>query len=436
MSSVFFLICTCLIAVSTFSLAVLHPEKRTTVFLFGAALIATLGIVSGEYSEMEMWESLNLPVLTLILALVLFSELLNMTGLLQWLSQKVEDKYDNPAPVQLILLIVMYVFSMLVNNLAALLVMLPLIRRLGTTFHFDTKRFLTVIIIASNVGGASTNIGDFPNILISEHAKANPLDYIIYLGLPLVLFSIVFFFLFYRPDIKRISVEMQRPEYKAEIRLLKRLARSSDTRVRLADLFLWLICFVTMLVAIGLTTSIDKSLIAIGLAVLLLLILRMRDEIIRTLDLSVLVFFGALFVIVGGLRESGLFELVSDSMREYVEDPIYITLLLMYFAAMITALFSAGPTTAGLIPIAVSLEGVVPGNAIWWSLSLGVLAGSSATLIGATAGPIMASLYEKETNDTFSIAYFCRLGIPALFVFLVLGSLYMFLYIYILSPST
>jgi Na+/H+ antiporter NhaD/arsenite permease-like protein len=422
-----FLIVSCIIALATFVLSVLQSKKRTVIFLIGAMLIGAIGVTSGRYCGPQILVAINLPVLLLILALVMFSELLNITGVLEWLSLKIERKYVNPAPVIVLLLIIIYAFSMAVNNLAAVLVLLPLIFRLGSIFRFDMKRFLTAFVIASNLGGASTIIGDFPNIIISQYAKATPVDFFVFLGLPILPLAVISFFLFYKPYLKKLAIEAQRPENVAEIRLLKRVAEAPEMPVKWGKVLLFLLCFISMLVVMNIFTKVNTAFIGIGFAVLLLMFLREDDKLIFKLDLSSLVFFGALFVIVGGLTASRLFNLVGEFLLKHIHNPFFVALALMYFASIVTALFSAGPSTASLIPIAVSLGKVVPGNIIWWSLSLGVLAGSSATLIGATAGPVMANLYERETKDTFTLADFSRLGVPTMLIYLLLSSFYIFI---------
>lgn len=427
MSQGAFLVVICVLALATFGVSVLQPQKRTIIFLTGAGLIGAIGIVSGRYTAIQVWNSINLPVLTLIFALILFSDLLRDTKLLEWLGSMLEQKYNNPASIQVLLLITMYVFSMFVNNLAAILVLLPLIFRLDTTFRFDTKRFLVALVIASNLGGASTLIGDFPNIIISQDTGATFMDFILFLGGPIFVLAMCSFFLLYRPHLKKNSAEAQKPKHVTEIRLLKKVSESPILSVEWRNVLLWLLCFIIMLIAIGVVTRIEKAFIVIGSVIVLLVVLRAKDEIIRQIDLSVLVFFGALFIIVGGLGASGLFDLVSKVILERTQNMTCIALAFMLFASIITALFSAGPTTASLIPVAVSLQGVVPGNIIWWSLSLGVLAGSSGTLIGATAGPVMASLYERERRDTFTLTEFSRVGLPAMLIYLVLSSVYIIL---------
>ena len=416
------------VGVATFCFAVVQSHRRTIIFLIGAALTSSIGLATGVYKQDEIWQAVNLPVLALILSLQIFSELLAKTGILERASRAIAEKYDNPAPVQLLVLVLVYVLSMFINNLAAMLVLLPLIFRLGTTFAFDMKRFLAALIIASNLGGASTSIGDFPNILISTHIDASFFQFMLYLGAPIAVLAAVGFLLIYRPYLKVLAAEATEPSRILATRYFKELDKSSPSiPVRRGDLMLWGLLFISLLVGIVVMPNIDSALISVGVAAILVLVMRIVDEDLRALDMSVLIFFGALFVMVGGLKASGLFEKVGDFVLASTDNPLVLALAIQWLACIVTAMFSAGPSTASLATLTHLVEAEIPGYIIWWSLSLGVLAGSSGTLIGATAGPVTASLYEKIEGGTFTFRDFSVVGLPAMLILLLGGSAYIVL---------
>ncbi len=415
------------IGLGSFVLTVFSPQRRIIIFLLGGSLVALAGIVTAQYDGQEMWQAVNVPVLVLILGLQLFSELLVRTGFLRWLSSLITDYYDRPVPVQIVLLVLTYFLSMWINNLAAIIVIVPLVLRLGGTFRFDMKRFLSALIIASNLGGASTIIGDFPNILIRSQMDATILQFMMYLGAPILLLTAVGFAIFYRLHLRRLAKISSQPNGILATRYMKRISYLRREQVRWKFVFLWLVSFALFLGSIWKFPDVNSAIVVTSLAAILLLIMRLTDTDVKSVDLSVLMFFGAVFVIVGGLEASGLFRTIGEAFLKVTDKPILVALFMQWIACAVTALFSAGPSTASLVALASQLEGIVPGYAIWWSLSLGVLAGSSGTLIGATAGPVMASLYEQEQNDTFTLGDYSWIGLPAMFLFLALGSGYIIL---------
>jgi len=102
-------------------------------------------------------------------------------------------------------------------------------------------------------------------------------------------------------------------------------------------------------------------------------------------------------------------------------------LLLMWIAALVTAFLNAGPATAFLLPVVMSFKSLAPHYADFWSLSLGVLAGSSATLTGATAGVVSANMLSDFMNINLSFKEYLKMGLPVSLIFLVISSVYIVL---------
>ncbi|MBF0257396.1 MAG: hypothetical protein HQK62_00930 [Desulfamplus sp.] len=116
--------------------------------------------------------------------------------------------------------------------------------------------------------------------------------------------------------------------------------------------------------------------------------------------------------------------------------PLLCCMVVMWVAAFLTAFLSAGPTTALFFPIVAGIGTMPPHHIIWWSLSLGVLAGSSATVIGATAGPVATTLVENfnlknspgmKIRQSFTFRQFSGIGIPIAFIFLIISNIYILL---------
>ena len=137
---------------------------------------------------------------------------------------------------------------------------------------------------------------------------------------------------------------------------------------------------------------------------------------------------------VGSLEACGFLQYISSgiSMLSFGK-PWLLCLVLMWVAAFLTAFLSAGPATAFFFPIVLGIGITPPHHIIWWALSLGVLAGSSATIVGATAGPVATTLvenfssrYNLDTKDGSTITYqqFAKIGVPVMFIILAVSSIY------------
>jgi Na+/H+ antiporter NhaD/arsenite permease-like protein len=153
-----------------------------------------------------------------------------------------------------------------------------------------------------------------------------------------------------------------------------------------------------------------------------------------------LAFFALLFVLVGGVHASGALDFVTDKIIMIAGDSKLLQcMVLMWLAAALTALLNAGPATALMLPILIDLRPGPPHHLLWWALSLGVCAGSSATLVGATAGPTAATIVERYfktragaalKNLAFGEREYAYIGIPVCFVFLLVSSAYV-LFVYV-----
>jgi Na+/H+ antiporter NhaD/arsenite permease-like protein len=157
-----------------------------------------------------------------------------------------------------------------------------------------------------------------------------------------------------------------------------------------------------------------------------------------------ILFFSGLFVLVGAAEASGLLGYISRMIVQLsFGNVLILCLLLMWTGAFVTCFLNAGPTTALFLPVVLSFRGAAPHSLYWWSLSLGVCAGSSGTLVGATAGNVTANMIDRfmkeedksmasskstdeddsgYTNLTFQ--EYSRLGLPIMFIFLVMSSIY------------
>ena len=144
---------------------------------------------------------------------------------------------------------------------------------------------------------------------------------------------------------------------------------------------------------------------------------------------------------MGGLEAGGLLQFLSELLTALsFGKPWLLCLIMMWSAAAITSFLNAGPTTVLFFPIVLGFTLALPAHIMWWALSLGVLAGSSATIFGATAGPVAAGLVENfaqkdrfggSVENTITFREFARIGIPVMLLFLAVSSVYVtYLYFY------
>lgn len=425
--SILWLLVTLLTVVFAFIFANLFPIKRTLFFLIGAFSLTVIGHYSHIFTLDKSWESIqsSMPIIILIVALEVFSLRISDLGIIDFATRKFLRAFKSPVWIQISLIGITYGLSLLMNNLATIVIVVPLALTISTMLGFKTKPFLVMIIIASNLGGASTLIGDFPNITISRYANADFLDFFINLGLPILLFLLpaciaIYYYFHAKKETQKIFLSTHK-RFKLELikGLYDKMSASPNKKdsIVVGSLFIgMLLCFIFW--------HFDPALIAGLFFAVLLLFVDNGEKLLRRVDLSILFLFIALFTIAGAVQSTGIFDYFENYLLRNSSSPLVPALFLLWTSAVATSFLSAGPTTALFVPFAMSLGALIPDSLNWWALSLGVLAGSSFTIIGSTAGPVTMLFFEKSVKGRFSFWDFSMWGIPIGLSFLAISSLY------------
>jgi Na+/H+ antiporter NhaD/arsenite permease-like protein len=328
----------------------------------------------------------------------------------------------------------MFVISGLVNNITALVLVLPVvlaILQLSGTTQRHLRWTLGSLLVACNLGGAATPIGDFPAVLL---LGAGAMDFVSYLrlALPTAAIGLVFFvslvLLFIRPA-RDVPVDLLRR------RITVAVVEGLHSRIRIQRGLLMpaLLALAAMLAAWTMVppgAGIPAHLIAwLGAGALVLALgHRGRMVILEGIDLDATLFLFGLLVLVGTVRETGLFVELAQALRELpIPRPAQLALLVTV-AGVSTGFFSAGPSMAAMLEVAEPLAGRLGPSAVYLGLAFGVCAGSSLFLTAATSGPLAQSMVERAglTDGAgrrldLSFASFVPVGLLAFTVILAVG---------------
>jgi Na+/H+ antiporter NhaD/arsenite permease-like protein len=207
----------------------------------------------------------------------------------------------------------------------------------------------------------------------------------------------------------------KRETHPAALGLLTEMLKQQSQQLRI-DLRLFIPALGTfVLMIIGLIATgwnpFPPELVCLAAACLCVWMLPRPEKWATKVDVASILFIACLFLFAGGIQATGALNRVAGLVINLCEgDPYLLSAAIIILAGALTACFSAGPTTAVLIPIAESLRDQLPGHMEWWCLSLGVLAGSSTTLLSATAGPIAANLLKSQTDLELTYGDFLSVG--------------------------
>jgi Na+/H+ antiporter NhaD/arsenite permease-like protein len=407
--------------------------NRALIVLSFAGIVLFMGIFLRTYGPVDAFFAIKFDTISLLLGMGIISVVLDEAGFFDYVAYRI-SRFAGASMLRILVLFCLctYFFSLFVNNLGTILVMVPMTLRLSAILGFDPKPFIIGEIISSNLGGASTMVGDFPNMLIASETGIGFNEFIIFM-MPICLILLGVLLMFLKLKIGAFAVLDKQKAIQSKIRPPKFTYRGRRALRRVA----FVLCHVIFLFIISEKISLNPATLALfgGLSLFTFSGIDRRTLVNRA-GFKDIPFFIGLFIVVGGLEASGLLQHISKCiMALSLGKSWLLCLILMWSAAFLTAFLNAGPTTTLFLPVVLGFGLMPPHHIIWWALSLGVLAGSSATIVGATAGPVSATLVENfslrnrnrlnlSAGDTITFEQFAEIGIPVMFLFLSVSSVY------------
>lgn len=406
----------------TFYFILTERIHRAVIALAGAVTMVVVGVFMGFYNLELAVESVDFNTIGLLFGMMMLVALLEQTGVFQFLGIYVARKTKgNPWLLMVSLGLLTAFLSMILDNVTTIILITPITIVIARLIGISPLPLLMAEAILSNVGGTGTLVGDPPNIMIGSAAGFGFNTFLIY-SLPIALVALavvlaLFKFLFRKPlavEPKDVSRLMSMNPYEAieDVRMLKQL-------LAVFGLVIALFFFHSAL-------HLEPSIVAILGASIALLIVRARDdpqEIIVKTELSVLLFFASLFVIVGGMEHTHVLQQVGQLITSSAQDNILLTaIIVLWVSAFLSAIVDNIPFTVAMIPILLFLgEGGLDVNLLWWALVFGVGFGGNGTPIGSSAGVIVMSKSE-ETDEPITFKGWMKYGVPATIASLLVGT--------------
>jgi Na+/H+ antiporter NhaD/arsenite permease-like protein len=401
----------------TYALIVSDRVHRTIAALLGGLTIILIGVLDQD----QAFHAIDWNVIFLLAGMMMIANVLRETGLFQWIAiQSVRLGKGNPYRIMVILVLVTAVTSALLDNVTIVILMAPVTLFITASLRISPIPFLIALILASNIGGTATLVGDPPNILIGSAAGIDFVTFAANLA-PISLVILIAFiglawFLF-KKDLRvsnnnPLSIEALDT---SELITNKPLLRKS------------LIVMTGVILGFLLHGALYLEPATIALTGATVLILWGRNDLhhmLREIEWTTLFFFIGLFILVEALVEVGIIEAVAQAALRLTDGNLQLSsMLLLWFSAFASGIVDNIPYTATMIPIVESLGHAMPVRPLWWSLALGACLGGNATLVGAAANVVVANLSEKS-GQPISFGLFLRYGVIVTFMSLVLASLY------------
>ncbi len=332
------------------------------------------------------------------------------------------------------------VASMFVDNVTTIFLMIPVTLSIVRTLGLQPFPFIMAQVLASNVGGSATLIGDPPNILIGSAAGIDFNSFLIYLG-PTIAVVFVFILLliklFFRNDLKSAQKLGQQKDIQELMDRDENMIVVHHKGLLLKSLIV--IVGVVILFSLQTITHLEVSIVAIGGAAVLLIISRVSlEKILHEVDWPTLLFFIGLFVIVGVAEHAGLITILANMAINITGgDPWLTFFMITWLSAIAGAFIDNIPFTTTMIPLVHTLHtdptiaaafGPDSGyqfSTLWWGFPLGADLGGNGSLIGISAGVVTAGLSQKFGNY-ISFTRWIKIGFPFMLLTPVVGNIVLY----------
>ena len=414
------------IFVAAYALIISEKVHRTIVGLFGAMLMILFGILDQETAV----HHIDFNTLGLLMGMMIIVNITSETGLFNflaiWAAQKVRAR---PIALLVVLSSITMVCSALLDNVTTVLLTVPITFSITSQLKVDVMPYLISQILASNIGGTATLIGDPPNIMIGS---AVGLDFMAFVQ-NLTLISIIIFILVQLILIALYHKELHtQPELQDKIMRLPADAQITDHALLhkcLAVIFLT----ITFFVLHG-NLGLESATVALSGAGLLLLLTATRDEekiakVLSKIEWPAIFFFGGLFILVGALVETGVIRMLAAEAIKATGGNIEATaILILWMSAIASAFIDNIPFVATLIPLIQDMGqmGLTNLDPMWWSLALGACLGGNGTLIGASANVVVASM-SAQRGRPISFLGFMKIAFPVMIFTIIISNIYVWI---------
>ena len=412
------------ISIIIFSAVILSiiTEKidRTVAAISGAILMIITNVLTLDKSI----SYIDFNTIGVLLGMMIVVSIVKNSGLFEYIAIYTAKKSKgNPWRIMVYFILITAILSALLDNVTTVLLVGPMTIVICQILKVNPVPFLMTEIIASNVGGTSTLIGDPPNIMIGSAANLSFSDFIINLGFVVIVILIsliICFKLIYKKEINNGTNEVA--------------ITSLDENKAIQDKpLLYKSIVVLFLILLGFIfhsrLNIESSIVALSGACIMLVIGKQdAGEIINSVEWSTIIFFIGLFIVVGGISESGVIKNLASYLIELTNgNTTYTMCIILWVSAIISSFLDNIPFVATLIPLILTMQAqgmnVMP---LWWATSLGACLGGNGTLIGASANVVLANIGEKHGYDISFKKYF-RLGFPVMLLTIFISTIYLLL---------
>lgn len=409
------------VAVFVVVMITIMTEKlhRSLAAITGAMIVLALHVMPFDAAM----EHIDFNALGVLLGMMLFVSVVKLSGVFEFLAIKCARlAKGDPWKIMLLFVLLTAVLSAFLDNVTTVLLIGPMTLTVCKLLDVNPIPFFMTEILASNIGGTATLIGDPPNIMIGSAAGYSFFDFILYDAPAVAIILVAILGVFYALYGRKMNVD---DEHKARIMELDEHAQIKNRRLLKQSVVM------TALVVVGFMAhgalGLESCIIALGAAGIIMLISgESIEEALSNVEWTTLSFFAGLFVIVGALAETGVIGMLANGLIDATGGNVFITMLVLLIgSAVISSFLDNIPFVATMIPILLAMESTgMDVTPLWWAVSLGACLGGNGTLIGASANVVLSDISKKHGYE-ITFAKFFKTGFPIMLLTILIAGVYL-----------
>lgn len=412
-----------IVAVAVFLIVILliitERVHRTAAAMAGAMVLILTGVMSAD----KALSYIDFNTIGVLVGMMIFVAIVRRSGMFEYIAVRAAKAvHGDPWKIMVAFTLITAVLSAILDNVTTVLLVGPMSIAIARMLKIDPVPFLMGQILASNVGGTATLIGDPPNIMIGSAAHLSFMDFLDNTG-----FAVLF--------ILAVLILLMKIVYEKKIELgtvdtgaIEKLdpSKSITNRALMKKGIIVLICVIVGFMFHD-KLGIESSVIALTAAAVMLIIGREDvNEAIQDVEWTTILFFMSLFVVVGGLTETGIIkELASKIIDATNGHPMVTMLVLLWASALLSSILDNIPFVATLIPLILAMQADgIDVTSFWWAISLGACLGGNGTMIGASANVVLSDISTKH-GYPITFKSYLKVGMTFMLLSIVISTVFL-----------
>lgn len=411
--------------------------SKVTVAMIGASLTIILGLLaqSKGHDSIDPHYFINFVdfnVIFLLISMMIIVSIASKSGVFTWIANALLKKTKgHPTKILIALGVFTAIASAFLDNVTTVILVVPVTFLAAKKLDINPIPYLITEILASNIGGTATLIGDPPNIIIGSKAGFSFMDFLLELTDIVCLIFVVSMLILWLCFRKQLVASKEKME---EVALLDNSKTITDMKLAIRS------SIVLLLVILGFilhdVIHLESYVIAMAGASFLL-IFESPKRVLNGIEWNTIFFFIGLFIIIGGFEAAGGISMMAQWILDVTKgNETAMAMLILWASGILSGIVDNIPYTATMAPLIYQIqlvEGAQYAHPLWWCLSLGACLGGNMTIIGAAANVIVSETSAAH-GKPISFMKYLKYGMLITFVSLVLSSAYIYFRFLLQAP--